>query len=157
MFGREIFLLSVSTLADILPLPQIRDSHYSLFIVLDEIVNPAVSIGDLPDGLVRNGLAYVSVWGEDSERIHDIFDEAAVQWEIKSGSPCPLMSTWHVDESLDRALWFFINCTFPDERYAETCRSAFVVISDRTNVAKHIAESLEDIEGFNRRVLDEPE
>ena len=38
-----------------------------------------------------------------------------------------IMTTWHEDDSLDDTLWYFLNTTWPDDRYSETCRAAIAV------------------------------
>jgi hypothetical protein len=92
------------------------------------------------------------VWGNNCERIHDIFDECEVQLEIDNGREYQVMTTWHENESLDDALSFFLNKTVPNEEYIESCRTSFVVSVNNDNWADHLSQCLSDINSFNKRV-----
>jgi len=84
-------------------------------------------LGELCSQLLKLGCAYLSTWGPDCERVHDIMDKVAdAESNITSGV---VMTTWHDDESLSEALWYFLNCTHPDEEYApKGCDLGLVVV-----------------------------
>jgi len=66
--------------------------------------------------LVNQGLAYFCAWGTKCESAHDAVDMCVVESEIESGeSDHLLMTTWHSDETLEEALWFFKTLAIPAE------------------------------------------
>ena len=113
------FIQSFAALAG-LPLPS---AHTVLLIVADCSNVRTDIIGDVAEHLLASGLRYVCVWGPDCERVHDIFEEV----EVGDGSSeldWQLMSTWHADESLDEALWYF---AVPEER--DVLTTSFVAVT----------------------------
>lgn len=98
---------------------------FGLLVAMDAQSVDAGRIGHAAEMLMEKGLAYLCAWGPDCERVHDIFDEIAVEKnpEPKSGV---IMTTWHSSETLQEALWFFVNSAFPDQAYERTCRDWIV-------------------------------
>jgi hypothetical protein len=68
-------------------------------------------------GIVPIGLCYFCAWGPDCERVHDLFDQVIIPFEISAQNPLQklIMTTWHERESLRKAAWFFQNCAWPSE------------------------------------------
>ena len=64
--------------------------------------------------LITLNLDYVCVWGPDCERVHDLIDEVIVKWDLDHEEELKfIMTTWHDDEPLNEATWFFLNCAWP--------------------------------------------
>ena len=145
--------MSIDQLAELASLPDRTSKHFAMFLVMDARGKTAKEFGTIPNGLLKDGLVYLCAWGPDSERVHDIFDEVAISLESQFGHAFNLMSTWHSSESLDDALWFFLNSTVPDEVYANSCGSALVVSVGNQQWSDHLFGSLSDIPAFNARVL----
>jgi hypothetical protein len=152
-FGRQVTLISVDGFADVLPLPKLATEHYTLLPVMDGLRESAGSLGEIPDELLRQGLVYLCAWGPECERVHDIFDEVAVNLEIKTGISYPLMSTWHEHESLEQTLWYFLNLAEPDKKYEKCCGSALVVSVASNKWSNQLRMCLLDIAACNKRVL----
>jgi hypothetical protein len=38
------------------------------------------------------------------------------------------MASWHENEPLDEAIWFFLNSTFPDDEVFESCKSGLALV-----------------------------
>ena len=66
-----------------------------------------------------------------------------------------IMTTWHDQESLDEALWFFLNCAFPATDYEDSCRAELVVVIDNENWATQLKARLADQDALNRDVVGE--
>jgi hypothetical protein len=130
-----------------------------MFLAMDGRAEATKDLAGLAAQLIKQGLVYLCAWGPDCERVHDIFDEEEVGLEIETetGNEYAVMTVWHDKESLDDALWFFLNSTEPDERYADRCGHAFVVSVGNKEWTNHLADCLSDIEAFNKRVLDSDE
>lgn len=73
----------------------------------------AAVIGDMARWCIEHGLFAVSVWGEDCERVHDIFDEVDVDLGAADAQPV-VMTAWHAHESLPEAIDFFWDCSIAD-------------------------------------------
>lgn len=71
---------------------------FALFLACDAEGLSADLIGDFASYCIQHGLFWVSIWGPDCERVHDIFDEVDIDQEAEPGT---VMSTWHDDESLE--------------------------------------------------------
>ena len=63
-----------------------------------------------------------------------------------------VMTTWHSDESLAEAFWYFLYCTYPDEAYADTCKSAIAVTVGNSSWGEEIKTWLNDSKLLNREV-----
>lgn len=128
------------------------DKHFALFLALDARSVSNQDIGAAASRLFAKGLAYISVWGPDCSRVHDIFDEVEVGegWQISPDSV--VMSAWHENESLEEALWFFVNNSSPDEVYESTCTAGVAVVLGNQDWALQISRWLSDLSMLNRAV-----
>jgi hypothetical protein len=66
-------------------------------------------LGQAARTFLLNGAAWISVWGPDCERFHDIIDEEHVALRLDDPERMDIVTTWHTDESLDEALQFFVD------------------------------------------------
>jgi len=131
-FEREIILISISDIKefDLKALPQLS-KYFTLFIANNE----KVIINDYSHKareIIKSGLAYLCAWGNECEKIHDIFDEEDVMLELDeandSNDDNVIMTTWHKEESLKEALWFFLMNTSPTEKYYSECKNSLVLL-----------------------------
>ena len=72
--------------------------------------------------LVSGGLACLCAWGPDCERVHDLFDDAALEVGAALSGDDTIMTTWHSDESLEEALRFFVEDAFVTSGFEGTCK-----------------------------------
>ena len=84
---------------------------FALFLACDATELSAELIEEFASYCIDRGLFWVSTWGADSERVHDIFDRVDV---VQDPQPGIVMSTWHDDEPLEEALLLFWDA-FPAE------------------------------------------
>jgi hypothetical protein len=136
-----------------LPLPS---AHTVLFIAADTREVSVDTISRAAERLLASGLIWICAWGPACERVHDIFDAV----HIGDGSVEPsftLMSTWHSEEALEEALWFFVESAFPLDTEIET--TSYVAVSvGRADWAAAVEHALSDLAAFKGRILnDEPE
>lgn len=73
--------------------------------------------------LLKAGCVYFSTWGKDCERVHDIIDDIAFELNPDHF----IMTDWHSHDSLEYALWYFLNVAYPDDRYADNCRAGIAI------------------------------
>jgi hypothetical protein len=74
---------------------------------------------------LKGGMVYFCAWGSDCERFHDIVDEVCVEDDLgarRFAGPDAhdvIMTTSHCDDTLDEAVEYLINSTYPTQGFAE--------------------------------------
>lgn len=146
--------LWLATIADLRAWPSTIpvSRPFVAFTALDTRAASPSLLGAFAVALLEQGCEYACCWGDDCSRLHDIFDEVAVQREIE-GPPIDtiddvVMTTWHENDSLDEALWFAINCAF----LAHHDLTAVVCIA-APRYATAIRARLEDPDQLNEDVV----
>ena len=125
---REILFLSLDALTTPFTLPTIIGRQFVCFCAMDAAQFGVKEISQFCGHLVRLGCAYLSTWGVDCERVHDIMDEIIVGDNPPETDIGCLMTTWHAKDSLEEALEFFMFCTIPDEAYApQGCEVGLII------------------------------
>jgi len=135
---------------DRVPLPP---QHTVLFLAVDARAVPTEAIASAAERLLASGLVYICVWGPDCERVHDIFDEVYAG----DGSTEPsftLMSTWHSHESLEEALWFFIEHAVPVDTEITTTSYLCITVRHR-GWATAVRDVLSNLGDFRTRMVDD--
>lgn len=125
--GRRLFSLAIASTAD-LPKPIVLPSRNFVCLLAWEARGASTaSISELVEPLVQAGASYFVCWGPNCERVHDIIDEIAAH--PSSGVPTDscIMATWHDDESLEDAIWYFLVNTQPDAHYEETTHASLAI------------------------------
>jgi hypothetical protein len=150
---RELGIVELPNLESLPANLNITGPHFACLVLCDSHEYDANAIGSFAESLLVQGAVYVCAWGPDCERVHDIFDE-----EIVGGGPeVPrfsdgVMTTWHDNEDLDDALFFFLLCTYPDDEFSETCCSALVISVGNSDWADLARAALSKPSEFLRRV-----
>lgn len=117
--SRRYCIGRVASIADV---PAILDSvspHFLLFLAVDATGITDDVLRRVAQVLIDRGLAYLCVWGEGCERAHDQFD---LERDPNEPDGRAVQTTWHSDEPLDEALWYFANVAYPDESFEPQCR-----------------------------------
>lgn len=115
---RRYLIGTVPSLNDIPAAVESASAHYLLFLALD-----AASIEDerlrfLARALIDRGMACLCVWGNDCSRVHDQFD---LEREPNESEGRVVTTTWHDDEPISEALWYFANCAYPSDDFEADC------------------------------------
>lgn len=84
---------------------------FALFVAYDATELSAERIDEFASYCIGRGLFWISTWGADCERVHDIFDRVDIAQDAPPGI---VMSTWHDDEGLEESLQLFWDA-FPAE------------------------------------------
>lgn len=136
---RNVYLIDAEDVA-LVGIPQgVSGNCFVCFLAMDASNTPDRSIYDFAQHMIRHGCVYFCAWGPDCERVHDIIDEAVVGSSPPESVVQGIMTTWHSDELLADALFYFLCCTVPGQQFA-TCRSAVIVTtSDEAENLKIIA------------------
>lgn len=140
---RSFYLCSVPSLAELPAALQPTSRHFGIFIALDATKMPDRQVSVVAAELVGKGMAYSCIWGPDCERVHDSFDQAIVAANSDETDKNVILTTWHSNESLREALWFFVNCAFPAADYQETCTDSIAVSVGNEEWTKKIRTHLQ--------------
>ncbi|MEI9894692.1 MAG: hypothetical protein WDN28_12585 [Chthoniobacter sp.] len=136
-----------AALADLRP----PSAHTVLLLVADSTGVHTDIVSAVAEQLFAIGLTYLCVWGPGCQRVHDIFDEVYVG-DSRSEPEHSFMSTWHHDEPLDAALWFFLHCANPDA--ADLSSTSFLAVTVGNEPwAAAVEHALADTSAFVRRIL----
>jgi hypothetical protein len=127
---RELFLLAVHSWEDWPRDLALPSQHFCLLIVGDAATASDEAIGSLASAALDGGCVYVCAWGPRCERLHTSFDERIADRYMAAETPNGLgvMTTSHETETLDEALDFLTESAWPDDAFADTCRSALVAV-----------------------------
>jgi hypothetical protein len=125
---KDFYLSSSQALAALANQVLPTSPYFGLFLAADAREVKALDIGRLAQALVPRGLAYLCAWGPDCERVHDCFDEVLNESVLEPTEDNVVMTTWHDDESLEEALWYFMNSAFATKAYATTCRDWVIAV-----------------------------
>ena len=128
--ARELFLVSLDSWNQWPRGLNLPSDHFCVLLAGDASSADADAIGSLADAALDDGCVYLCAWGPDCDRVHDLFDLKIVERSIAAETPKspPVMTTSHRAETLDEATEFLINAAWPDDAFAETCRSALIAV-----------------------------
>lgn len=153
IWERELFLLELPSVADFPEIVDVPSDHFACFFVFDADRVASESIRDAALNLLRSGAVSVSTWGSDAKRVHDLVDDAALILNPFPTANSVVITTCHGKESLDRALWFFLNSSWPANNYRNSCRSGLVVVVDSPFRADKIREALKKPWEFTQKQM----
>jgi hypothetical protein len=97
-------------------------ANFALFVAMNAIGVEDDTILQGAKKLLSQGLACLSAWGPDCKRVHDLFDIAAREINSQLSGDDVIMTSWHPDESMGEALWYFVNAAFVTEKFENTCK-----------------------------------
>jgi|WetSurMetagenome_2_1015567.scaffolds.fasta_scaffold16151_3 hypothetical protein len=143
---RPIYFAALPSLAD---WPETRPAPLADFALL--LLIDARSLGDadihrFSRTFLSQGIKYLCVWGPESEKVHDIFDEelsAPPIGDVQGHSPDRqlITTTWHT-EALDEAIFYFLNCAHPCGPPTDPSDSWVVAAVGNPQWAKQVRERL---------------
>jgi hypothetical protein len=148
--GRRLHSLHLAHPADVAMVSRWPDRHFVCLLAWDTSETSVDAISEVAERLLRLGASYFVCWGPDCGRVHDIIDEIAAHdhaaFDIPDDS-C-IMTTWHEDETLEQALWFFLVCTGPAQPYDESTQAALAISIGSSAWAETIRSALSDSKAF---------
>ena len=149
---RSLHILSIPSAAE-LPSFEVESEYFGVLLVWDSIGKSKDELVAVGKKLIDQGAVYICCWGPGCEYVHDAIDHADLENDRPGTSV--LMTTWHDDEPLSEALWFFLNTAFPHELYESGCRASIAIVIDNQSWADECSESLAHPRQFSERALDE--
>ena len=148
--GKRLLALSLASLAEWPAVLPGLSSPFGLFLACDarEISDDVLRAA--AQRVVGSRACYACAWGPACERVHDALDLGYARAYPHGDGP-PFTTTWHHDDSLDEALWFFVNTAWPDADAGE-CRDWLAVSVARTDWSDRIRLRLADLDGLRAAV-----
>jgi hypothetical protein len=131
--------------------------HFALFLACDASAVPDEAILMIARRTVEQGLAYLCAWGPECGRVHDLFDVACDERDPKPTDESVIITTWHSDDTLDEALWFFIHTAWPAADYEPNCQSWLAVAVGWPEWSSQILSRLADLQGLCTDVVGDDE
>jgi hypothetical protein len=99
--------------------------------------------------LLDSGLVYLSTWGRNSEKIHDLADDIISDprnenkyYKLCNSRDDLLITTWYTDEPLENALNDFLNNSFVAENYITDTKNISIFVFDNLEISNFIEEKL---------------
>ena len=120
--------------------------RFGCFLVVDAMGIADATIRGLARALLDAGAAYFATWGPDCERVHNFID--AERPRDEPGDNDVVMTTWHADVDLDRAIWESVYVAMPVGRYAQGCNALVAIVVDNPAAAAQIRRRYADLEGL---------
>jgi hypothetical protein len=118
---RTFYLCQSNLLANLAEQIEPTSRFFGLFLALDARGIEDVVILDFAREMINKGMACLCTWGPDCERVHDLFDSVLCAEIPEPTDRNVVMTTWHSDEPLREALWYFAIAACPAEDYWWTC------------------------------------
>jgi hypothetical protein len=116
--SRRYLIGNAPSLDDIPAAAELASPHYLLFLAVDAASIDDERLRSLARTLIDRGMAYLCAWGNDCSRVHDQFD---LERDPNETDGRAVMTTWHDDEPISEALWFFANVAFPPDDFEADC------------------------------------
>jgi hypothetical protein len=161
MHGRELYLVTLDRF-DQWSSVQPGFDFFTTLIATDARELPNGEILEVAEQMVRRHCGYVSTWGPDCERVHDVYDKALLLAEygpnkLAASDRAFLMSTWHDKEPLDEALWFALHA-FPTDAgdgfdYEGSGVPPLVAVTTSADWAGQIRRRLQNQDAFAADIL----
>ena len=144
---RELYFAAVQDLAALPQSFSFPSKHFVALFVADTTKVSDEALALFSRTLLRAGCSYFCAWGPGCERAHDLFDQECLF------APALIMTTWHADESLDDAIWYFLRTTFPDAAFEETTSAAVALVAGDIGWAAHVERRMRDIPSLSHDLL----
>ena len=154
---RHQFLLNLTHLGELPRHLSLPSRYFGLFLACDGRVASDEAVVEAARSLLDEGLVYLCSWGPECERVHDLFDSVIVERDPNETEKSVTLTSWHDDESLDEALWYFLNAAFPTDDYREGCQAELIAVVSNEAWAGQVKARLADPQSLNRDVVGEDE
>jgi hypothetical protein len=147
---RRLFSIHISTPGEFPANFVLPSSKFVCLLAWEAKGVPHDAIAALVEALLRAGASYFVCWGADCERVHDVIDEMVSVPGNDFGVPeeACIMTSWHDNESLGDAIWFFLYSTWPDDHYFDSTHAALAMSVGCTSWAGEIEAALDHPDDF---------
>jgi hypothetical protein len=145
---REIEVLSFGTIAELAERLPLRSRYFQFLLAWDAPDKTPQQLMSFFRPLVERGLVYFCAWGGNCEAVHGAVDRCDIERRPETRhADYIMMTTWHSDESLEEALWFFKVCALPRESIDPSECDRFSVAIGSSAWSIEMKKALKSIEG----------
>lgn len=151
---RTMLFLELDSLEDWPEELELRSRHFILFLACDASDSEDDDLTGFARKVIEQGMVYLSTWGSDAERVHDVFDEVDAEVNPDSTPDSVILSEWHEDEPLAEALRFSLATASPAHDFEDSCRATLAVSVGNPDWAEKIRKWLKDPDALEDAVGD---
>ena len=145
---RQLFMLELFTPENLPSHIDLGSPHFGCVLAWDARQITTNEVVAFVEPLIKAGCVYFSCWGPDCERVHDIIDECDPYTDAV------IMTTWHEGVPIEEALWYFLNCTWPDDKFQDSFVASIAVTVGSVNWAAAARSAVNDPRTFTQVVAD---
>lgn len=127
---------------------ELPTQHFLCFLAADFTAASDSEIAGLAKDLLDLGASYFVCWGAGCERAHDLIDEVALLLDPPIPEGSVIMTTWHADEPLDKALYFLLCSAWPDSAFEDSTGCTMAVSVGDEEIAEQIRKALSQARDF---------
>ena len=143
---RQLYMLDLAGPDDLPTEIALESPHFACVLCWDATDITSKGVAEVVQPLIAAGCVYFCCWGPDCERVHDVIDECDPY------ADAVIMTTWHSDVPIEEALWYFLNCTWPDARFEDSIKAALAITVGSDEWAAAARRSVTDPRTFSRVV-----
>lgn len=155
--GRHLRLLAVAALGDVPKQLVLPSQRFVCLVALDAVNSSKTELAALANILVSSGAVYVCAWGPGCEAVEIAVDLEDIGRNLPLIPARAIVTTSHVDESLDDAIWFALNTAWPDEEYEAECESVLALVIGNPSWARSVQIAFENPRRLTATVLSNEE
>lgn len=126
--SKTISFCAADSLTELPALIHPSNTHFVLFLAIDGRKVDADTIYSVSEKLLDQGMVYTCVWGPDCEGVHDSIDQPIFRRQPGKTDGSVVITTWHAEDPISEAVWFFLNCAWPADDYVHTCSDWVAVV-----------------------------
>jgi len=130
--GRSLIVYGINDLDQLPGIIESPSRYFVAMLIWDAATVDATAITKLARKLIDSGCAYVCCWGDDCERVHDLFDSEWISNGFDPASDDTIMTTWHTNDSLDDFIHYSLAHTQPTDKYQPECRTVVAIVFDNS-------------------------
>jgi hypothetical protein len=143
----DINVLYVEEIEELAQRLESRERCFTLFLAWDAPTEEQTKLREIMQPLVDRGLVYFCAWGRGCEAVHDAVDRCDIERENHAAKPeLFIMTTWHHDEPLEEAVWFFKELALPNETHGVPSFDRFAVAVGNREWSDTIKRVLSELE-----------
>ena len=150
---RDVFLCPADFFEELPKKVKPSTSYFSLFIAIDARPLDDHTVLQVAESLLSKGLTCLCAWGPDCKRLHDLFDFAAREINDELSGDDVIMTSWHPDETLEDALWFFVTASFVTAKFKNSCKDWIIAPTASPEWEQPIRKKVKEIRKESRRYL----
>ena len=145
---RKLVLHHVKSLVDLPTILNSDGGYFVAMLVCDARNLSANVISTAARKLIDDGCAYFCCWGNDCERVHDIFDEEWVGNGFVDAPDDTIMTTWHANETIEQFIEFSLLHTQPTTKFQNDCNAVIAIVIDDAERATTIQNAFANPDDF---------